>query len=119
MKNPSGYGQKPLSTAYDGKYIYELSKQPVPTNKEFDKNTVEFYYQLGNISTFKRDTKALKDVVQRHLKATPLYQHVSIKTYYKPNKLESQFTTRRAGAMLSVCDQSNVVYSFNPFKLIF
>ena len=36
------------------------------TNEESDTKTVEFYYQLGNISTFKQDTKALKDIIQRY-----------------------------------------------------
>ena len=42
-------------------------------NEESDKKTVEFYYQLANISMFKQDTKVLKDIVQRLLKCyTPL-----------------------------------------------
>ena len=78
-------------------------KNHFQTNEESDMNTVEVYYQLGNISTFKQDTSSLKDNVQRHLKATPPHQHVSIRMYYKANKMESQ---------LSVCDQFNLVYSF-------
>ena len=82
------------------------------TYEESDRNTVELYYPLGNISIFKQDTKAVMDIVQRHLKATSPYQHVSIKKYYKPKKLESQYTTRRAGTTLSVRDQPNVTYFY-------
>ena len=49
---------------------------------ESEMNTIEFYYQQNNISTFKQDTKPLKDIAQRHLKGTPPYQHVSMKMYY-------------------------------------
>ena len=42
------------------------------TNAESEKNAIELYYQLCNISTISYDTNTLKDIGQRHLKATPL-----------------------------------------------
>ena len=52
-------------------------------------SSVDFYYQLGSLSTFKQNTKPLKDIVQRDLRAMFPYQHVTTETYYKPKKLDS------------------------------
>ena len=42
---------------------------------------------------------------------TPLSARIDINVL-QTKEAESQFSTRRAGATLSVCEQSNVVYSF-------
>ena len=78
-----------------------------------ESNTVQLFYKLGNLSTFTQDTNALKNIVQQHVKATPPRNKVAIKTYMKPNKMASQFSTRRSGGDFSAMDRSNVVYSFN------
>ena len=78
-----------------------------------DENVVKFFFQLHNLSRFKQDTKTLKNIFQHHIKAKAPYQQATINTYFKPRKLETQFSTRRTETRQSVCELSNVVYSFN------
>ena len=78
-----------------------------------DENIVMLFFQLYSLSRFKQDTKTLKTIFQRHIRAKARYQQATINFYFKPMKLKTQFSTRKTETRQSVWELSNVVYSFN------
>ena len=74
---------------------------------------VKLFYKLENLTTFTLDTKALKNIIEQHIKATLSYEKGAVKTYMKHSKMSSQFSTISGDCGYSTLDRSNVVYSLN------
>ena len=55
----------------------------------------------------------MKNIFQHHIRAKPPYQQAIINPFYKPKKLKVQFSNRKTEVGQSVCELSNMVYSFN------
>ena len=66
------------------------------------------YYKIENIIQKKEEENKLKLILKEHIKAKDRKKLI-LRSYYKPLKLSSCFSTREA---LSDGESSNVVYRF-------
>ena len=67
---------------------------PPPPDENTDNNSVSFYVQFYNLSTFKSDRKTLKLIVSHHVKPINNTKSVSVIPFYRTSKLSSCFSTR-------------------------
>ena len=70
---------------------------------------IKFYVQLYNLSSFNSDKKRLNHILRSHVQPANDNSSVSVVTYYRPNKISSQFSTR---VRAESSDRTNVVYNF-------
>lgn len=85
-----------------------LSKLYNSSNPEDNTNSIPIYVRSNNAKTMKTDAKQLQHIIEKTTisKST---KKIKISMYYKPQKLESLFSTRPKCADLS---KSNVVYLY-------
>jgi len=79
------------------------------TNDPSEKTKKEFFVQLSCASSFKHDSKKLRNIVQSHVSPSNDNTEISVTSFYKPFKMSALFTTRQ---LKPVSERSNVVYKF-------
>ena len=91
--------------------MHELNSQANMDVQQND-NKIKFFVQLFNLSGFKSDRRRLKNIVLDHVKPVLPDSSISLLTYFKPNKLSAQFSTRSRAENI---DRVNVVYKFDCY----
>ena len=68
----------------------------------------KLFDQLENLASLTSDSKMIRDIVH-HVLTTPCSYVLAIETYYEPENLASQFSTKRIDEKWSVWDRSSVL----------
>jgi hypothetical protein len=82
-----------------------MDQEPKP-----EQGKICLFVKLHHLHTFKKDRKALKNIIKEHVNPSDRSADLNILAYYKPSKLSALFSTR--SKRNSDLSRSGVVYRF-------
>ena len=85
----------------------------VNSNNFEKENEIPLYVQLFNVSCMNKESGTLEKIVKEHVTSSSAGTKVKVKSYFRPKKLSSLFSTREKAIDL---DRSNCVYKFQCEK---
>ena len=72
--NKTDHGKKKCPQHITEKMFQDKLNKHFEECQSEESNIVHLFYKLGNLSTFTQDAKALNNIIQQHVKATPPLQ---------------------------------------------